>query len=277
MLKREVIRTNIIQIYSLTVKDLKLKTRYKSEFLVEYVAPLLSMFFPYIIFNTLFSIGDDIFETYYSSENFLLFILLGYCTSSLIFLLWNYKDLFYDEKTWKTLNAVFVAPVSKFNILIGYFLSGLISKSLPIIFIIAVCYFLYPIPFISLILVILVLFCISITFAGMGFILGLFEIVNEDISASLAVGISVISLVSCVFYPIEIFPESVRFIIKINPLYYYMDLLRLSWWAGINSEDALSYITIYHILIVGIFTIITPVLASFLFIKIYNKYGTSGY
>lgn len=277
MLKREVIRTNFIQIYSLTVKDLKLKTRYKSEFLVEYVAPLLSMFFPFIIFSTLYSLGDDIFETYYSNENFLLFILLGYCTSSLIFLLWNYKDLFYDEKTWKTLNAVIVAPVSKFNILIGYFLSGLISKSLPIIFIIALCYFLYPIPIPYLFLVLLVLFCISITFAGMGFLLGLFEIVNEDISASLAVGISVISLVSCVFYPIEIFPEDIRFIIRLNPLYYYMDLLRLSWWAGINSEDSLSYITIYHILIVAIFTIITPVLASFLFIKIYNKYGTSGY
>jgi len=277
MLKRELIRTNIIQIYSLTVKDLKLKTRYKTEFLVEFVAPLLSMFFPIIIFNTLYSIGDDVFKTYYSSENFLLFILLGYCTSSLIFLLWNYKDLFYDEKTWKTLNAVIVAPVSKFNILFGYFLSGLISKSLPIIFIVALCYVLFPIPIPYLILVILVLFCISITFAGMGFILGLFEIVNEDISASLAVGISTISLVSCVFYPIEIFPESFRFIIRMNPLYYYVDLLRLSWWAGINHGEAMSYITIYHILIVGIFTIITPVLASFLFIKIYNKYGTSGY
>ena len=132
MFNREIIRTNIIQIYSLIVKDLKLKTRYKSEFIVEYIAPLLSLFFPYIIFSTLFNIEQDIFETYYSKENFLLFVLLGYCTSTLIFLLWNYKDLFYDEKTWKTLNAVIVAPVSKFNILLGYLLSGLISKSLPI-------------------------------------------------------------------------------------------------------------------------------------------------
>ena len=277
MLKREILKRNIIQIYSLTVKDLKLKTRFKSEFLIEYVAPLLSIFFPYIIFNTLYSVGDDVFGTYYSSENFLLFVLLGYCTSSLIFLLWNYKDLFYDEKISKTLNAVIIAPVSKFNILFGYFLSGLISKSLPIIFIIALCYVLYPIPILYLFLVILVLLCISITFAGMGFILGLFEIVNEDISASLAVGISVISIVSCVFYPIEIFPENVRVIIRINPLYYYMDLLRLSWWAGVNNNEAMQYLTIYHILIVGIFTIITPIIASFLFLKIYSKYGTSGY
>ncbi len=277
MLNRELIRTNIIQIYSLTVKDLKLKTRYKTEFIVEYIAPLLSLFFPYIIFSTLFNIEQDIFETYYSKDNFLLFILLGYCISTLIFLLWNYKDLFYDEKTWKTLNAVIVAPVSKFNILFGYLLSGLISKSLPIIVIVIICYILYPISLIFLIFVILILFSISITFAGMGFLLGLFEIVNEDISASLAVGISVISIMSCVFYPIEIFPEELQFFIKLNPLYYYFDLLRLTWWAGINYGEAISYITIYHILIVGIFTIITPITASFLFIKIYNKYGTSGY
>ena len=277
MIKREILKRNLIQIYSLTVKDLKLKTRFKSEFIIEYVAPILSIFFPYIIFSTLFSISDDVFETYYSSENFLLFLLLGYCTSSLIFLLWNYKDLFYAEKIWKTLNAVIIAPVSKFNILIGYLLSGLISKSLPIIFIVALCYVLYPIPILYLFFVILVLLCISITFAGMGFILGLFEIVNEDISASLAVGISVISLVSCVFYPIEIFPENIRVIIRINPLYYYVDLLRLSWWAGVNNNEAMHHLTIYHILIVGIFTIITPIVASYLFSKIYNKYGTSGY
>jgi len=277
MLKREHLKTNIIQIYSLTVKDLKLKTRYKLEFLVEFLAPLLSLFFPYIIFNTLFNIEEGIFGTYYSRENFLLFVLLGYCISTLIFLLWNYKDLFYDEKTWKTLNAVIVAPVNQFNILFSYFLSGLISKSLPLIFIIVICYVLFPIPIPYLILVILVLICISITFAGMGFILGIFEIVNEDISASLAVGISLISLVSCVFYPIEIFPEQLHFFIKLNPLYYYFDLLRLTWWAGIEYREAISYITIYHILIVGIFTIITPILASYLFLRIYNKYGISGY
>jgi len=277
MFKRENLKINLIQIYSLAVKDIKLHTRYKLEFFVEFVAPLLTIFFPYIIFSTLFSINENIFNNYYSTKNYILFLLLGYCISCLVFLLWTYKDLFYDEKSWKTLNAVFVAPVPKFNILVGYLLSGLISKSFPLVFIVILCFILYPIPLINLILVLLVLFCISLTFASMGFILGLFEIVNEDISASLAVGISFISLVSCVFYPIEIFPKEIHFIIRINPLYYYFDLLRLSWWAGVNYEEAMSYITIYHILIVIVFTIIAPIIASFLFYRIYSKYGSSGY
>lgn len=277
MLNRKILFSNIIQIYSLILKDLKLKVRYKLEFIVEYVAPLMTIFFPYITFNTLFNLEENIFGIYYSKDNFLLFLLLGYCISVLIFLLWYYQDLFYDEKTWKTLNAVIGAPVSKFNILISYFVSGLISKSIPLIFIIVLCYILYPIPLISLLFVIVILFCISLTFASMGFILGVFEIVNEDISASLSVGISFIALISCLFYPITIFPEEVHFFIKLNPLYYYFDLLRLSWWAGINYEDAINYITFTHLIIIATFTIIMPLIASYFFLIIYKKYGTSGY
>ena len=277
MLNRNIIFSNIIQIYSLIIKDLKLKVRYKLEFIVEFVAPLMTIFFPYIIFSTLFNLKKNLFGNYYSRENFLLFLLLGYCISVLIFLLWNYQDLFYDEKTWKTLNAVIIAPVSKFNILISYFISGLISKSFPLIFIIVLCYIFYPISIVSLFFVLVVLLCISITFASMGFILGVFEIVNEDISASLSVGISFIALVSCLFYPIEIIPEEFHFIIKLNPLYYYFDLLRLTWWAGINYEDAMLYITYTHILVVATFTIMMPLIASYLFLIIYKKYGTSGY
>jgi len=277
MFKRKNLITNVIQIYSLTIKDLKLKLRYKLEFIIEFVSPLTALFFPWIIFNKLFNLENNVFQTYYSKDNFLLFLLLAYCVTSLLFLLWHYKDLFFDEKTWKTLNAIIIAPINKFNILIGYLLSGLISKLLPLMFIIALCYFLFPIPILTLFLVIFVVFCIAITFAGMGFILGVFEIVNEDISASLAVGISFISLISCLYYPITIFPEEFHFIIKLNPLYYYFDLLRLSWWSGINSSEALEYITINHIVVVVVFTILTPLFASYLFLRIYNRYGTSGY
>ena len=277
MFKRKNLITNLIQIYSLTIKDLKLRIRYKLEFIVEFVSPLTAMFFPWIIFNKLFNLESDVFGTYYTKENFLLFLLLSYCVTCLLFLLWNYKDLFYDEKTWKTLNAVIIAPVNKVNILIGYLLSGLISKMLPLMFIIVLCYLLFPIPFLTLILVLIILFCIALTFAGMGFILGVLEIVNEDLSASLAVGISFISIISCLYYPITIFPKEFHYLIKLNPLYYYFDLLRLSWWSGINYSDAIKYITINHILVVVIFTIFTPIFASYLFIRIYNRYGTSGY
>lgn len=276
MLKRETLLKHIVQIYSLVVKDLRVKSRYKAEFVVEFFFPFLALFFPFIIFNTLFSLNVDVFKGYYSKDNFVLFLLLGYVVHSFIFLLWHYKDLFYDEKTWKTLHGILISPLYKFNILIGYYISGLLTKTFIIIIMTIFCYILYPIPLINLFLVFLLFFCISLTFASMGFILGCLEIVNENISASLAAGISFIAILSCLFYPIEIFPESVHFIILFNPLYYYFDLLRLIWWSGISSS-AFQYITIIHILIVVVFTIIIPIFASIFFLKIVFKYGIRGY
>lgn len=275
MLKRETLITNLVQIYSLIIKELKLKSRYKAELIIEFFVPFLALFFPYLIFNTLFNLNVS-FKGYYSKENFILFLLLGYSIYSCIFLLWYYKDLFYDEKTWKTLHGMFTAPVSKFNILFAYYISSLITKSFALIMIVIICYIQFPISLTNLFLALLLLFSISLTFASMGFILGILEIVNENISASLSAGISFIAIVSCLFYPIEIFPESIHFIILSNPLYYYFDLLRLIWWAGINKE-ALQYITIVHILVVIIFSITTPILASILFYKILSKYGIRGY
>lgn len=277
MLNWEKVKLNLVQIYSIIVKDLKLKLRFKNQFLVEYVYPLLSLFFPFIIFNTLFNIEGGVFESYYSRDNYVLFILLAYCVQCLIFLLWNYKTVFHEEKIWQTLKGLLVAPINKINILLGLLISGLIAKSLPIIVIMIICYIFFPIPFTFFIGVILVMFCISLTFAGMGFIIGLFEIVNEDIAAFLTSGISFISLVSCLFYPIEIFPEFVQFFVRLNPLYYYFDLLRLTWWIGIDYTGAIGFITMNHILFVSIFTIVTPLFASYFFLLIYNKYGSSGY
>ena len=72
MLNKEILIRNIIQIYSLILKDLKLKFRYKLEFFVEFIAPLFTLFFPYLIFNTLFSLEYKVFgeESCYSKDNF---------------------------------------------------------------------------------------------------------------------------------------------------------------------------------------------------------------
>ena len=272
----EQLQTDISQIYSLVIKDLKLKLRYKDQFFIEYIVPLLSLFFPYIVFTTIFNLEGTVFESYFSINNYVLFLLLAYCVECLIFLLWNYREAFQNEKIWKTLTGMTVAPLNKYNIFIAYLISGLIAKSLPIIIIVILCSIMFPIPLTYFLLVLLVLLCIALTFSGMGYIIGVFQIINESISASLTAGISFISLVSCLFYPIDIFPESVHFIILLNPLYYYFDLLRLVWWAGIY-EPAINLITLNHILFVTFFTIFTPIVASFLFAKLYYKYGISGY
>ncbi|MGQ4874922.1 MAG: ABC transporter permease [Promethearchaeia archaeon] len=267
----------MIQLISLIIKDLKLKLRFKSQFLAEFLVPLIALFFPYIIFNTLFSFSSNPFGNYFTTQNYPLFLLLAYIVECLIFLLWNYKDTFKNEKVWLTLKGLMIAPIGKFQLLISYLISGLISKSFPIIIIIFLCYLFYPISILNLLIVLLVIFSLSLTFASIGFIIGLFEIINENISNSLTAGISFISLVSCLYYPIGIFPKWAHIFILLNPLYYFFDLLRLSWWMGIDYNNAIEYITFNHIIFVLSTTILLPIFATLLFIKFFYKYGVAGY
>ncbi|MHA1147603.1 MAG: ABC transporter permease [Promethearchaeota archaeon] len=268
---------NLKQIYAITVKEIKLATRFKSGVVAEFFVPLLSLFFPLIIFNALFSITNEAFSGYYSIENYILFLLLGYCVKCLIFIIWTFKDNFYREKQWLTIKSVMISPVNKFNILIGMLLSVLIIKFIPILVILILCYFFFPISIAYFLLVILVIFLISITFAGFGFIIGAFEVSNENIAAILSAIIPFIPFFSCLFYPLEIFPKITHPILLLNPLYYYFDLLRLLWWAGMDFQDASQYITINHFLIVGLFSVCVPIVSIVLFSKIYKKYGVVGY
>ncbi len=277
MLKKKDISDSIIQLYALIEKDLKLRLRYKTEFFIEYFTPLIMIFFPLIIFSTLFNIEENIFGGYFSSKNYILFILLAYCIECLLVLLWSYKSMFNDEKVWQTVKGLLIAPTSKYHILLGHLIAGLIAKSLPIIIIFIICLFFFPISFFYFLLVVIVFLSLSIVIASIGFIIGLFKLVNENVSATLTISISMISFFSCLFYPIEIFPEFLQFIVKLNPLYYFFDLLRLVWWAGIDLQMALHYITINHIIIVVAFSILMPLATSYLFFKIYYKYGIGGY
>ncbi|MHA1284919.1 MAG: ABC transporter permease [Promethearchaeota archaeon] len=277
LFKEEEIKSKAVQLISLIIKDLKLKLRYKSQFFAELLVPLVALFFPYIIFSALFNLNGNPFGNYFTINNYPLFLLLAYIIECLIFLLWYYKEVFSNEKIWLTLKGLMIAPISKFQLYLSYLISGLISKSFPIVIIIILCYIFYPIPLLNLIIVIFIIVCISLTFASMGFIIGLFEIINENISSSLTSLISFISLVSCLYYPISIFPEWVHIFILLNPLYYFFDLLRLSWWMGIDYNDAIQYITINHIIFVVGTTLLLPIIACILFIKLFKKYGISGY
>jgi hypothetical protein len=63
----------------------------------------------------------------------------------------------------------------------------------------------------------------------------------------------------------------------INPLYYLFDLARLVWLFGLDPALAYNFLTPTHIIIVIIGLICLPIIAVYLFKKLYKKYGISGY
>ena len=89
--------------------------------------------------------------------------------------------------------------------------------------------------------------------------------------------IKILLFFSCINYPIQIFPEFFQSILRLNPFYYLFDLLRLSWYYGINSEVVLNELGIFHIFSVIILSIIMPIISIAIFNLFYKKFAIRGY
>jgi ABC-type polysaccharide/polyol phosphate export permease len=277
MFKANDLKLNIIQILSISEKELKLHLRYGFNFALQFIKPLISIFIPYIILTKIFSLSEAFYFDYYTAYNFLLFLLIAFSINYMFGILKLYKDTFRREKIWQTLKGLIIAPFNRFNLIVGILLTELIIIIPTVAIFIIICYLLFPIPLINLLYFCLIFLAIIIIFMGIGVLIGVIDIVNEDISNLLLYATQFISWLSCVTYPLKIFPKILQFFIKLNPFYYIFDLLRLSWWAGIDPVEASRYITWQHYFILISMTIGIPIIGLYSFDRIYNRYGISGY
>ena len=177
------------------------------------------------------------------------------------------------EKYWKTFPALITAPFNRFYLLAGYILSELFVISFGFITLFVITLIIYPVKFITLLAILSMFISITLIFAGIGLSIGIFALSNEGIMAILNFIVSLIFWASCITYPFELFPQQVQNIIKLNPVYYFIDIIRLTW----IEDNILLTLTSYpfHILIFGISLVIFPVAGVIIFNKIYKKFGVS--
>jgi ABC-2 type transport system permease protein len=232
---------------------------------------------PLIIFGAIFTINQNYEFGYWTSQNYMLFILIAFCIQFIRQIIDNFRQLFFREKFWKTLQALMVAPINRYVLLFGILISEMILISIPFIAFFAIAYFFYPIPFINLLLVIIMVFCTAVLFGSIGLIVGVLVVTKEGTYRVVALGLSFLFWLSCISYPLQIFPEIVQGIILLNPLYYFIDLIRIFWLMGIDFNFTLQFFSPLHIIIVVIFTIFLPIFAVKLFNTFYDKYGITGY
>ena len=192
-------------------------------------------------------------------------------------LLTLYKDMFHREKIWLTLKGLIIAPFNKFNLVMGMMLAEIVVIIPVVAIFLIICYIFFPIPLLNILFFCLIFLAIIIIFMGIGVFIGVLEITKEGKSAIVVFGTQFISWLSCVTYPLRLFPQILQDIIMLNPFYYIFDLLRLTWWAGIDPTDAIQYISVEHIVITILTTLIIPIVSLYLFDVIYKKYGISGY
>jgi len=277
MLRIKSIKRYIRQILAFIERDIYLSLRIKSNFFSRFISPIVQLFIFIFIFGAIFNVKKGHAIGYWSESNYTLFLIVAFCIQFSKPLTLKYKQLFINEKYWKTLSAIMVAPVNRFTLLLGILISELIVISIPFLILLALALILYPIPLFNILLILIIFFSIFLIFSAFGLMLGAFAISNEEYVVYLDIFFKFLFMFSCINYPKEIFPDIIQSIIILNPLYYIFDILRLTWYLGINYEEATIFISPLHIIMLVSLTILTPIISLYLFNRVYKKYGITGY
>lgn len=269
----KILRYNLSQIIAITEKNIKLATRFKFKFIISLITPIILIITPVFILGKFFEFSQNFGP--WNARNYLLFIFIAYNIYLLFNVITEIQTQFYIEKYWETLPALIIAPFNKFNLLFGIILAHLTLISIPFILFLVICIVIYPVSLLTLFSILFTYLLITFIFSGIGFIVGIFTISNENMSTLLLFAIKIILWFSCVTYPYQIFPDFVQTIILINPLYYVFDFLRLVWIE--NNIFASISIHWIHFSIIAFLSLLLPIIGMYIFNLIYKQYGIVGY
>ncbi|HEC37023.1 hypothetical protein LCGC14_1341780 [marine sediment metagenome] len=277
MLTRKSVRRNITQTFALIERNIFFEMRFKIVLFTSFLNPFIQILMPLIIFGAIFSISGDYSFGYWAGETYLLFLLIAFCVQFLRRIVENFHQLFFREKFWKTLQALMVAPINRYVLLFGILISEMVLISIPFIFFLILTLIIFPISILNLVIVLVSFLCLSIFFGSLGLIVGVLVVTNESIYRIFKIGLTFLYWLSCIGYPLQIFPKIIQNVILLNPLYYFIDFIRLIWLMGIDYNLAISFLSPVHIFVVAISTILLPILSVVLFNAFYKKFGITGY
>ena len=277
MIKKNSIRRSARQIIAYIEKDILLEFRVKASIVTRFLNPVIQLIALFFVFGLIFSVREGYSIGYWNGRNFILFLLIAFSVQFSESIILKFDQLFRREKYWKTLGAIMIAPVNRFTLLMGVLASEFVIISVPLCILFIVALILYPIAIIYIFLILLIFFSLYLTFGAMGLIIGVFGISYEALVPYIKLFLRLLFLFSCINYPLQIFPEFFQFFVLLNPIYYYVDLLRLVWYLGIDYETSISLITPIHLISVISLTILSPIISIYLFEKVFKKYGITGY
>ena len=167
------------KLFAITEKNIHMNFRFKFNTVASYFSIFISFLMPIIIFGQFFEIREDIGP--WNSQNYMVFVLIGYEILLARRIIREVPRQLRLEKFFKTLPALIIAPFNRYYLLFGYFISEFVIILPPFIVVLIITYILFPISFITLLFVILLLFGIAMVFAGIGFMIGVFAVSNENI------------------------------------------------------------------------------------------------
>lgn len=273
LFSRKFIRRQTQQIIAIIERNLRISLRFKFNVIISFLVPIISIAMPLIIMGEFLTFNNDFGP--WNASNYLVYQFIAYQILLIKALINEFPLQFHREKYWKTIPAIIIAPMNRYNLLLGIFFSHMILISIPLITFFVFCWIVYPISLFTIISIIVLLLFIALIFSSIGLIIGVFAISNENIWKIVGFGISIVFWLSCLTYPFEIFPDIIQQVINLNPLYYIFDIFRVTW-----IENNILFSISSHplnFLILFLSAVIIPIISIYVFKIIYKKFGIVGY
>lgn len=201
-------------------------TRYKRSVLGvfwSFLNPLLTMTVQYIVFSNLFRFNIDHYATYllagivmFNYFNEACSLTLNSVVSNVSLITKVYVPKYIYPLT-RTASSFINLVISMIPLLIVVLISGIRP---------ALSYLLIPFP----------LICIGIFSLGMGMLLATSMVFFQDTQYLWTVLSMIWMYLTPIFYPASILPAKIAWVLKINPIYYYIDFLRTCLIAGTSPS-----------------------------------------
>ncbi len=273
ILSFDFIRYNFSRIFTIAEKNVKVQLRFKFNLIYSIIFPFLPIIMSIIVLMRFFTSGITL--GLWDDTNYLIFLFTAFNIELLRRIVSNFPIEFRQEKFWKTLPALMIAPFNKIHLLLGIFLSHLIIIAIPFVVFLLLTYLISPIAPITIIFIIFIYLLIDLIFSGIGLFLSVFAISEENYWRIFSIGLQLVFYISCITYPFEVFPEVLQPIILLNPFYYIFDILRITWLEN-NILLTITTHPFQFTILIGM-AIFVPIISIYVFNKVYDKFGIVGY
>ena len=254
-------------------KDFRNTYRFKSTLVGQILSPFFAAISLFVTYSAVFIVGGVTDIAYVNRENYVIYLMAGFLALTFARSSWGGTDLRW-EKIMMTLDGIFLAPVGRLWILVGKAINVLFKVALSSIPYIAILLILGPriISPINLVLGILSLFLMLSIFLSIDFVISGISLSEEGYASIIRTWVPRgVSLFSCVYYPIEIFPKFVHPLILLNPAYHGVNLFRSAF---IENGIVNPWTSFLYLLVLGI--VLPPTAVTF-FEYLFKRFGIKGY
>lgn len=205
------------------------KAKYKRSVLGvfwSFLNPLLTMTVQYVVFSNLFRFDVPYYAVYLLTGIVIFNYFSEACGMALTSIIGNaslIKKVYVPKYIYpltRILSSLVNLLISLIPLLIVTLISGLVPKK-------------------SYILVLFVLGCTAVFCLGIGLMLSAAMVFFRDIQFLWGVLTMIWMYLTPLFYPEEILPQSVAWVLKINPLYYFVTFARTCIIGGISPEPVM--------------------------------------